>query len=305
MNELLKKSVKKPYLILPFCLQKCSKWIKSDEFYLKVYYRLAIGKKLDLKHPKTFTAKLQWLKLHNTSVLCTQLVDKYCVREFVKEQLGEEYLIPLLGVWEHFDEIDFDSLPNEFVLKTNHGSGGVVLCRDKAKLNRETAKQTLENSLKVNYFWAGREYPYKNVPPRIIAEQFMLDENGQSPVDYKFFCFNGEPKVLFYASERFNKQGVPPKFDYYDMDLNHLPVCSKGHDNAEKKLEMFPEFEQMKEIARKLSKGFAHVRVDLYLVNGQVYFGEMTFHHDGGFVQFVPEEWDLKFGEMIKLPIDE
>lgn len=304
MNQLV-KGIKKPYLILPHFWGKMSKLIKSDELYLKVYYKLVVGKKLDLKHPKTFTAKLQWLKLHNTSALCTQLVDKYGVREFIRERIGEEYLIPLLGVWEHFDEIDFNKLPDEFVLKTNHGSGGVVLCRNKSDLNKAEARKILENSLKENYFWAGREYPYKNVPPKIIAEKFMLDENGQSPVDYKFFCFDGEPKVLFYASERFNKQGLPPKFDYYDMELNHLPVRSKGHGNAEKKLEMFPEFGQMKEIAHKLSQGFAHVRVDLYLVKGQIYFGEMTFHHDGGLVPFVPEEWDLKFGEMIKLPTDE
>ena len=305
MSHLLRKSLKKPYLILPYCWQRCSKFIKSDKLYLKVYYRLAIGKKLDLDHPKTFTAKLQWLKLHNISALCTQLVDKYGVREFIKEKLGEDYLIPLLGVWEHFDDIDFDTLPNQFVMKTNHGSGGVIICKDKANLNKETAKRILESSLKVNYFWAGREYPYKNVPPRIIAEKFMKDDAGNPPVDYKFFCFNGEPKVLFYASERFNSHGLPPNFDYYDMELNHLPVCSKGHKNAEKKLEMFPEFGQMKEIARKLSQGFAHLRVDLYLVKGQIYFGEITFHHDGGLVPFVPEEWDLKFGEMIKLPTDE
>lgn len=305
MNQLIKKSVKKPYLILPYCWQKCSKLIGSDELYLKVYYRLAIGKKLDLEHPKTFTAKLQWLKLHNTSELCTQLVDKYRVREFIKEKLGEEYLIPQLGVWKHFDEIDFDSLPEQFVLKTNHGSGGVVICRDKGKLDKAAARRRLECSLKKNYFWVGREYPYKNVPPRIIAEKFMQDEAGNPPVDYKFFCFNGEPKVLFYASERFNKEGLAPKFDYYDMELNHLPVRSKGHQNAEKLLEMFPQFEQMKEIARQLSQGFPHVRVDLYLIDGKIYFGEMTFHHDGGLVQFDPEEWDEKFGEMINLPIDE
>ena len=305
MNHLLRKSFKKPYLILPYCWRKCSRYIKSDELYLKVYYRLCIGKKLDLKHPKTFTEKLQWLKLHNTSDLCTQLVDKYLVRNYIEDNIGGEYLIPLLGVWDHFDEIDFGSLPEQFVLKTNHGSGGVVLCRDKTQFNRLEAKQILESSLKENYFWAGREYPYKNVRPRIIAEQLIQDSQGNAPVDYKFFCFNGEPKVLFYASERFNKLGLPPRFDYYDMDLNHLPVCSKGHDNSDIHLKMFPEFEQMKEIARKLSSGFSHVRVDLYLIGGHIYFGEMTFHHDGGLVPFVPEKWDFKFGQMIKLPIDE
>lgn len=304
MSNLLKKSVKKPYLILPFVWQKCSRLIKSDEFYLKVYYRLVFGKKLNLKHPNTFTEKLQWLKLHNTSALCTQLVDKYGVRTFIKEKIGEEYLIPLLGVWKTFDEIDFDSLPEQFVLKTNHGSGGVIICKGKSKLDIQGARKVLEESLKENYFWDGREYPYKNVDPKIIAEKFMKDEQGNAPVDYKFFCFGGAPRVLFYASERFNKQGLPPKFDYYDMDLNHLPVRSKGHDNATKRLEMFPEFDEMKRIASVLSQGFAHVRVDLYLVDGRIYFGEMTFHHDGGLVPFVPEEWDRKLGDMIHLPID-
>lgn len=305
MSNLLKKSFEKPYLILPYLWQRCSKHIKSDHLYLKVYYRMCLGRRLDLKHPKTYTAKLQWLKLHNTSDLCTQLVDKYGVREFIKKKIGEEYLIPLLGVWNHFDNIDFEELPEQFVLKTNHGSGGVIICKDKSKLDKEEARAILENSLKENYFWDGREYPYKNVPPKIIAEKFMKDETGNAPVDYKFFCFDGEPKVLFYASERYNAEGLPPKFDYYDMKLNHLPVRSKGHDNAEKKLEMFPEFNEMKRIAAVLSEGFPHVRVDLYLVDGKIYFGEMTFHHDGGLVPFVPEEWDLKFGEMIKLPCDE
>ena len=305
MSEIIKKVLKKPYLILPVCWQKCSKLIRSDEFYLKVYYRMCLGKKLDLKHPQTFTEKIQWLKLHNTSPLCTQLVDKYSVREFVKEKIGEEHLVPLLGVWNRVEDIDFDSLPERFVLKTTHDSGGVVICRDKNKLDVQQACMVLKQSLSRNYFWKGREYPYKNVRPRIIAEQFMEGEDRGYLVDYKFFCFDGEPKVLFFASDRYNVQHTPPRFDYYDMDLNHLPVRSKGHENAETKLKLFPEFEQMKKLARVLSEGFPHVRVDLFISKGGVYFGEMTFHHDGGLVPFIPEEWDLKFGEMIKLPINE
>ncbi|MBQ7663640.1 MAG: glycosyl transferase [Bacteroidaceae bacterium] len=301
MNKFV-KGLKKPYLILPHFWMACSRFINSDEMYLKVLYRLCHGKKLNLGHPVTYTEKLQWLKLHNTSELCTQLVDKYGVREYIKEKIGEKYLIPLLGVWEHFDDIDFDKLPDRFVLKTNHGSGGVIICKDKSVLNKESAKRTLEKSLKKNYFWVGREYPYRNVPPRIIAEKFMEDDEGNPPVDYKFFCFDGEPQVLFYASERFNSQGLPPKFDYYDIALNHLPVRSKGHENAVQKLQMFPQFEEMKQLARILSEGFPHVRVDLYLVDGKIYFGEMTFHHDGGLVPFIPEDWDKKFGDMIKLP---
>lgn len=302
---LIRKSLKKPYLIMPYLWRKCSKLIRSDEVYLNVYYRLCHGRRLNIKHPKTFTEKLQWLKLHNTSSLCTQLVDKYGVRDYIKNKIGEGFLIPLLGVWQRFDDIDFNVLPEKFVLKTNHGSGGVILCENKSTFDRVTAKKILEDSLKTNYFWVGREYPYKNVPRLIIAEKYMQDKSGNPPVDYKFFCFNGEPKILFYASDRFNSDGLPPKFDYYDMELNHLPVRSKGHANAETKLKMFPQFDQMKEIARTLSNGFPHVRVDLYLIDNKIYFGEMTFHHDGGLVPFVPEEWDMRFGEMIKLPCDE
>ena len=305
MSEIIKKVVEKPYLILPVCWRKCSKLIWSDKLYLKVYYRLCFGKKLDFQNPKTFTEKIQWLKLYNTSPLCTQLVDKYAVREYVKEKIGEEHLVPLLGVWDRFDDIDFGLLPERFVLKTTHDSGGVVICRNKSELDVKNARKVLTKSLSRNYFWNGREYPYKNVKPRIIAEQFMEGEDRGYLVDYKFFCFDGEPKVLFFASNRYNADHTPPRFDYYDMEMNHLPVRSKGHENAETKLKMFPEFEQMKKLARVLSEGFPHVRVDLFMSKGRIYFGEMTFHHDGGLVPFIPEEWDLKFGEMIKLPIDE
>ena len=305
MLQFIKKATEKPYLILPICWQKCSKLIFSDKLYLGVYYRLCLGKKLDLKHPKAFTEKIQWLKLHNTTPLCSMLVDKYAVREYVKDRIGEEYLVPLLGVWNRVEDIDYSSLPLRFVLKTTHDSGGVVICRDKNRLDIKQANRILKKSLSRNYFWKGREYPYKNVKPRIIAEQFMEGEDRGYLVDFKFFCFDGEPRVLFYASNRYNEQHTPPRFDYYDMELNHLPVKSKGHENSENELELFPEFEQMKEIARKLSDGFPHVRVDLFISKGRIFFGEMTFHHDGGLVPFIPDEWDLEFGKMIKLPINE
>lgn len=302
MTKRIQKALKKPYLVLPVLWQKCSKFVRSDELYLKILYRLYHGKRLDLKHPVTFTEKLQWLKLYNTSPLCTQLVDKYAVREFVKNRIGEDHLVPLIGVWDKFEDIDFSSLPSQFVLKTTHDSGGVVICRDKARIDYNHARQVLTSSLSRNYFWKGREYPYKNVPPRIIAEQFMVGEDRGYLVDYKFFCFDGEPKVLFFASNRYNADNTPPRFDYYDMQMNHLPVRSKGHDNADNKLEMFPAFIEMQKLAAVLSEGFPHVRVDLFMSNGHIYFGEMTFHHDGGLVPFIPEEWDKKFGDLINLP---
>ena len=301
---MLKKIIDNPRIILAHIIMGPLGRIFPDRTYLKILYNAYTKKHLHLDNPVTFTEKLQWLKLHNTSDLCTQMVDKYGVRDFIREKIGEEYLIPLLGVWSHFDEIDFDSLPEKFVLKCTHDSGSVVICRDKAVLEKKKAKEKLEKGLKRNYYWRGREYPYKNVPPRIIAEQYTVDDNDELN-DYKFFCFDGEPKMLFYASERFAKDKGGVKFDYYDMDLNHLDIQSYGNLNAkpENYLKPFPEFEKMKELAKVLSAGFAHVRVDLYLVKGRIYFGEMTFHHDGGFVPFIPDKWDKILGDMIKLSI--
>lgn len=299
---MLKKIVDNPKIILAHIIMSPVGRIFSDKTYLKILYNAYTKKHLNLDNPVTFTEKLQWLKLHNTSELCTQMVDKYGVREFVREKMGEEYLIPLLGVWERFDDIDFDSLPDKFVLKCTHDSGSVVVCRDKSLLDKKKARRKLEKGLKRNYFWRGREYPYKNVPPRIIAEQYTVDENDELN-DYKFFCFDGEPKMLFYASERFTPGAGGVKFDYYDMELNHLDIQSYGNLNAkpENYLKPFPEFEKMKELAKILSSGFTHVRVDLYLVKGCIYFGEMTFHHDGGFVPFIPEKWDKILGDYINL----
>lgn len=219
-----------------------------------------------------------------------------------KNQSGGGYLIPLLGVWDSFDEIDFSKLPKEFVLKTTHDSGGIVLCRDKEHFDKDSARKKLESSLKRNYFWAGREYPYKNVQPRIIAEKLMVDESGTDLKDYKFFCFDGKPQLLFVASERFTTGGAC--FNYYDMDFNLLPFKSKGHRVRDKK-PVIPNFEEMKTLAEKLCEQEscpALLRVDLYNINGKIYFGEFTFHHDGGFVPFEPDEWDYKLGEMIHLP---
>ena len=301
---MIKKIIDNPKILIAHAIMSPLGRLFSDKTYLKILYNSYTKKRLHFDNPVTFTEKLQWLKLHNTSEACTHMVDKYAVREFIKEKIGEEYLIPLLGVWSDFDEINFDLLPNQFVLKCTHDSGSVVICRDKSNLDFNSARKKLNKGLKRNYYWRGREYPYKNVQTRIIAEQYTVDENDELN-DYKFFCFDGEPKMLFYASERFAKDKGGVKFDYYDMNLNHLDIQSYGNLNAkpENYLKPFPEFEKMKELAQILSDGFAHVRVDLYLVSGRIYFGEMTFHHDGGLVPFIPEKWDHILGEMIKLPI--
>lgn len=273
-----------------------------DEVYLKGRYRLIFGKKLDLDNPKGFNEKINWLKIYNRNPLYPSIVDKATAKDYVRPIIGDEKIIPTYGVWDNFDEIDFNSLPGQFVLKSTNGGGGsgVVICKDKATFDKEKARLRLERSMNVNWKYE-REWVYRDIKPRIIAEKYMFNEGGGDLVDWKIFCFNGEPKVLFYASDRYTK-GEPLKFDWYDMELKHLPIKSHGIPQANKELQMFPEWKEMKEVARKLSQGFPHVRVDLYLINHNIYFGELTFFHDGGVVALEPEEWEYTLGSWMVLP---
>ena len=271
----------------------------SDRKFLEALFPLRVGYKLNLENPRTFNEKLQWLKLYDRRPEYTQMVDKYDAKEYVANIIGKEHIIPTLAVYDSAEEIDFDALPNQFVLKCTHDSGGIVICKDKAKLDREEAIKKLSHGLKVNYFYQNREWAYKNVKPKIIAEQYKTDD-GQELKDYKWFCFDGEPKAMFVATDRFTK-GEETKFDFYDADFNHLPFTN-GHPNATKPIIKPAGFEKMKELARRLSKGLPQVRVDFYDVDGQIYFGELTFFHWSGMKPFEPIEWDYKFGEWIHLP---
>ena len=288
-------------------MKKILKYIKNqllhflpDSLYLRYVYWRCMGKWLNLSNPQTFNEKLQWLKLHDRNPLYTMLVDKYAVKKWAADKIGEQYIIPTLGVWKHFDEIDFDKLPVQFVLKTTHDSGGVVICHDKNTFDKQAARKKLEKSLKTNFYYMGREWPYKDVPRKIIAEKFMVDEQTHELRDYKFFCFNGTPKMLFIATDRQNPT-EETKFDFYDMDFNHLPFTN-GHPNSHKPIAKPETFDEMVKLAAILSKNIPHVRVDLYEINGKVYFGELTFSHWSGFVKFEPHEWDKKIGDLLKLP---
>ena len=272
--------------------------IFGDEIYVRVEYFIVFGKRLRLKNPQTYSEKLQWLKLHEGDPIYTRMVDKAEAKKYVTEIIGEEYIIPTYGVWNHFDEIDFDKLPDQFVLKTTHDSGGVIICKDKKTLDKNAAKVKLEKSLKNDYYYTSKEWPYKNVVPRIIAEKYMEDESGEL-CDYKLFCFDGKMKALFIATDRFTS-GEETKFDFFDENFNHLPFTN-GHPNATKPIKKPESFQQMKDLAEKLSQKIPHVRVDFYCTNGKIYFGELTFFHWRGFKRFEPEEWDFKFGEWFKL----
>lgn len=270
----------------------------DDETYLKIAYRVKMGKKLNLNPPVTFNEKLQWLKLHDRKPEYTTMVDKYEAKKWVAERIGEEYIIPTLGVWNHFDEIDFDTLPNQFVLKCTHDSGGLVICRDKSKLDKATARKKIETCLKHNFFWGQREWPYKNVKPRVIVEKYMEDSATNELRDYKFYAFRGVVKAMFVASNRQKGETVA---DYFDMDFKPLHF-TWGYPNSSVLPERPSNFDEMVKIAEKVTKEIPEARVDFYEVNGKTYFGEITFFDGSGMQRFNPDSWDETFGKWLKLP---
>lgn len=270
----------------------------SDERFLKKQYYLTTGKKLDLEHPQTFNEKLQWLKIHDRNSVYTTMVDKHAVKEYVAGKIGGEYIIPTLGVWSHFNEIDFEKLPEQFVLKCTHDSGGIAIITDKAGVDKRAVRKKLENSLKQNYYYLGREWPYKNVPPRIIAEPYLVDESGKELKDYKIFCFNGEPKLVQVDFGRFDVH----RRNLYTIGWDYVDASIKFPKDPDTQIPRPPRLEKMLEIAGILSEGIPHVRVDLYSVNGRIYFGELTMYHGGGLEKFTPEELEMRMGEWITLP---
>jgi hypothetical protein len=273
--------------------------ILSDKTFLKLQYKLIIGKKLNLKNPKTFNEKLQWLKLYDRNPAYVSLVDKYAVRKYIENTIGSEYLIPLLGVWESFDDIDFKKLPNQFVLKCTHDSGSFYICKDKNNIDKNMLKQKYDNHMKRNMFWHAREWSYKIVKPRIICEKYMVDDSGIELKDYKFTCFNGEVKCSFVCLNRNSRNGL--NVDFYDMDWKPMPF-ERHYHNSGTIIPKPKNYNKMVEFAEKLSKDIPFVRVDFYETNGQLYFGELTFYPGAGFEEFTPESYDALLGSWIKLP---
>lgn len=272
--------------------------IFSDETYLKAMYYLGFDKQLNLDTPETFNEKLQWLKLNDRNPLYTTMVDKYAAKEYVKNIIGSEYIIETLGKWDRFDQIDFAQLPNQFVLKCTHDSGGLAICRDKSRFDIQAAREKINNSLKRNFFYVGREWPYKNVKPQIIAERYMEDENGNLK-DYKFFCFNGKVKFFKIDFEREKSH----RANYYDCKGNLLSfgeeICPP---NPNKKIDIPRNLNRMIELAEELSCDTDFLRVDFYsIADDDIKFGELTFYPASGFGRFVPEEKDLEIGNMLKL----
>lgn len=268
-----------------------------DELYLRMAYRAVTGKKLHLNPPVTYNEKLQWLKLHDRKPEYTNMVDKYEVRKFVAERVGEKYLVGVLGVWDKAEDIDFTALPSQFVLKCTHDCGGLIICRDKESLDIEAAKRKLDDCLKTNFYWQGREWPYKNVKPRIYAEEYLADIGDSQLTDYKVFCFDGKPQLIQVDYDRYSGH----KRQFFDCDWNRLDISFHFPSDNTKQIPRPEVLEEMLVLARQLSAGFPHLRTDFYIVGNRLYVGEMTFFHGTGFGKWWPEGTDAWLGQFLKI----
>ena len=274
--------------------------VLPDKLYLTMLYQVRTGKKINWKNPKSFNEKLNWLKVYDRRQDYVKMADKYEVREYIKKKLGEEYLIPILGVWNKAEEIDFCSLPKQFVLKCTHDSASVVICKDKDLFNKEDAIKKLNKSLKINYFYPSREWPYKKIKPRIIAETYMVDDSHTELKDYKIYNFNGKPELIQVDFGRFTNHErnlYSTEWEYIDEQIEYpknpnIQIMKPGNLN------------EMLQCAEKLSEGIPSVRTDFYSINGKTYFGEITFYQEGGFGKFETESYERKLGDLIKLPMD-
>lgn len=292
------KYAKNPRL---FAAKVCGRFmrgtVKDDERYLKMLYRARIGRPLDLDDPTTFNEKLQWLKIHDRDPLYTTLVDKAEVKPWVAERIGWEHVVPTLGVWGSFDEIDFGALPERFVLKCTHDSGGLAICRDRAAFDMAAARRKIERSLARNYYWSGREWPYKGVRPRVLAEEY-LDAGSPDLTDYKLMCFGGRARCAFTCTGRAEGD---LRVDFFDLRWNRLPF-TRHYPNADVPPAAPSRLREMVALSERLSEGLPFVRVDFYEVAGEFYFGEMTLYPGSGMEEFDPESWDAELGSWLELP---
>lgn len=275
--------------------------IKDDKTYIKIMYYHRMGRKLNLDAPTTFNEKLQWLKLYDRNPLYTTMVDKYDAKNYVASIIGEQYIIPTIGVWDSPEDIDWDSLPSQFVLKVTHDSGGLIICKDKSKLNIDDARKKLVASLKRNYYLHSREWPYKDLKRRIIAEVYMEDNESAELRDFKIHNFNGEPKFTLVCRDRYSASGLTE--DFYSEDWKRMSVRRPKHPNAKTLIPKPVELDEMYRLAKMLSNNVPFLRTDFYIVNHKVYFGELTFFPASGMTPFVPEKWDEIFGQWLKLPL--
>ena len=300
----IKRYLKDPYYSFGNLLIDKFPRLMTDKFYLSVQWKRLEGYNLDWNNPKTFREKLQWLKVYDRKPVYTTMADKYRAKKWIADRIDEQYIIPTLAVYGSVEEIDLDMLPNQFVLKCNHDCGSVVICRDKSTFNIEAAKQKLKKGLGVNYYWYSREWVYKNVRRCVFAEQYIFDDRKEETHelhDYKFYCFNGEPKLFYITSNRGAASGLCE--DFYDINGNHLDLRQEGADNANPHPSLPLNLDLMVTLARKLSQDTYQLRVDFYEVNGKVYVGELSFYDGAGLCRFNENKYDYMLGDWIKLPM--
>lgn len=297
MNQKFLKALKDPYYASSLLLDHMGRFV-SDERFIKWSYYLKFHKKLNLDNPQTYNEKMQWLKLNDRREEYTKMVDKYEAKEYVASIIGDEYIIPTLGVYDSFDEINFDELPNQFVLKCTHDSGGISICTDKKTFDYKKAKKLLSRNLRRNPFWYNREFPYKNIKPRIIAEKYMVDESGWQLKDYKVFCFNGEPQFVEVDYDRY----VGHKLNVYDLNWNYIDFYMTSPNDASVEIPKPKCLNKMIELAKVLSRGLINVRVDFYSIGERLYFGELTLTPGSGHIDFHPKEYDILLGKKLLLP---
>ena len=299
MQKKIIEAIRYPNKVLLYLVSKNVKMFEglSDEKYLRLMFRLHMGTTLHLSDPKSFNEKLQWLKIHDRNHQYNKMVDKYEVKAYVSDIIGSEYIIPTIGVWDSFDEIDFSDFPKQFVLKCTHDSGGVIIVKEKANFDIEQAKKRIETALNTNYYYWGREWPYKDVKPRIMAEPLLDDGAMNGLIDYKVHVFNGTAKTILVCQNRASNLVE----DFYSTDWVHLDVKRKNHPNAVIPMEKPKELDLMIKLAETLSKGIPFLRVDFYIVKGKVYFGELTFFPASGMERFIPDEFDISMGEWLDL----
>lgn len=269
--------------------------VLPDKIHISIMYFIKMKKKLNLNNPKTFGEKMQYIKLYGNLELNSNFVDKYEVREYIKNAIGEQYLNELLGVYESVEQINFNSLPEKFVLKVTHGSGYNIICNDKKNFDIDEAKNKINEWMKESYYIKGKEPQYKNIKPRIICEKYLQDESGELR-DYKFFCFSGKPRFIQVDSNRFSCHTR----DFYDSYWNKLNLTFK-YENSDNKIEKPDKLDEMLQLCEILSREFPFIRVDFYFVNNNIYFGELTFNPENGYGQFNPLSEDLKIAELIDL----
>ncbi len=271
----------------------------SDEAFLRMLYRARMKRELNLEQPRTFNEKLQWLKIHDRRPEYRKMVDKYDAREYIAGRIGDQYLVPVYGVWDSFRDIDFDLLPSRFVLKCTHDSGGVVICRDRKHFNPACARAMLSSRMRWDYYWVSREWPYRNLKPRVLAEKYLTDESGYELKDYKLMCFNGQVRCSFVCSDRMSSDGL--KVTFYDREWKRLPF-TRHYPAAAADAARPAHYEEMIRIAEILSENIPFLRVDFYEADGRLYVGELTFYPGGGMEEFTPQSWDYELGSWLELP---